>query len=133
MNNQITELKEKLKQLAQKHQATMGDLDDFDEADYLEWKAEQLIVAYCVSKGWLVNGFPTEMEQLPEEELEEDYFCRERYQLYLDTLTAQHEEVAELTWCYVSSFWPDQFDNKEEYLETIRAQLESDGFYQVTL
>ena len=44
---------------------------------------EELIIENCVSQGYLVNGFPTEKRKLSEEELGEDYFCRERYQLYL--------------------------------------------------
>ena len=81
----------------------------------------------------MVNGFPTEKKQLPEEELEEDYFCQERYQLYLDTLATQHEDVADLMWCYVSSFWEDQCESKEEYIQNLKDGLDSGVFYDVTI
>lgn len=128
-----TEIISKLKLLAQVHKATGDDLDDFKDVELIEQEAEQLIVNYCEAKGYLVNGFPTEKRQLPEEELEEDYFCRERYQLYLDTLATQQEDVADLMWCYVSSFWEDQYESKEEYLQNLRDNLDSGAFYDVTI
>lgn len=128
-----TEIISKLKLLAQVHKATGDDLDDFNDVELIEQEAEQLIVNYCEAKGYLVNGFPTEKRQLPEEELEEDYFCRERYQLYLDTLATQQEDVADLMWCYVSSFWEDQYESKEEYLQNLRDNLDSGAFYDVTI
>jgi hypothetical protein len=65
--------------------------------------------------------------------LEEDYFCQERYQLYLDTLATMHEDVADLMWCYVSSFWQDQFESKEVYLQKLKDNLDSGAFYDVTI
>lgn len=123
----------KLKLLAQEHKTTGDDLDDFKDAELIEQEAEQIIVAYCEAKEYLINGFPTEKRQLPEDELEEDYFCQERYQLYLDTLATQHEDVAELMWCYVSSFWNDQYKSKEEYLQSLIDNLDSGVFYDVTI
>lgn len=115
--------------LSLQHRTTDDELD----AELIEKEAEQLIVNYCEAKGYLVNGFPTEKRQLPEEELEEDYFCRERYQLYLDKLATQHEDVADLMWCYVSNFWNDQYESKEEYLQNLRDNLNSGAFYDVTI
>ena len=133
MNSLIEEIKAQIVVLAQQHKDTDADLDDFKDAELIEKEAEQLIVNYCEAKGYLINGFPTEKKQLPEEELEENYFCRERYQLYLDTLAIQHEDVAELMWCYVSSFWEDQYECKEEYLQNLKDNLDSGVFYDVTI
>jgi hypothetical protein len=123
----------KLKLLAQEHKTTGDDLDVFKDAELIEQEAEQIIVEYCEAKGYLVNGFPTEKRQLPEDELEEDYFCRERYQFYLDTLATKYGDVADLTWCYVSSFWNDQYESKEEYLQSVKDNLDSGVFYDVTI
>jgi len=122
-----------LTDLAKKHKATGDNIDDYVFFELIESEAEELIIDYCEDKGYLVNGFPTEKEQLPEEELDEDYFFRERYQLYLDTLTTQHEDVAELMWFYVNSFWENQFDSKEEYLQSIKDNLNDGGFYNITM
>jgi len=127
------EIISKLTDLAKKHKATGDKIDDYVFFELIESEAEELIIDYCEDKGYLVNGFPTEKEQLPEEELDEDYFCRERYQLYLDTLTTQHEDVAELMWFYVNSFWENQFDSKEEYLQSIKDNLNDGGFYNITM
>jgi len=124
----IEDLQNMLLDLSAKHK----EADDQD-AEIIELEAERLIVEYCEAQGYLINGFPTEKKQLPEEALEEDYFCRERYQLYLDTLATQKEDVAILMWTYVSSFWTGQFDSKEEYLQSIRNNMESGVFYDVTL
>ena len=129
MDNILIEgLQNRLHDLSAKHK----EVDDQD-AEIIELEAERLIVEYCEAQGYLINGFPTEKKQLPEEALEEDYFCRERYQLYLDILATQKEDVAILMWAYVSSFWKAQFESKEEYLQSIRNNLESGVFYDVTL
>jgi hypothetical protein len=129
----IDKIKSKLHTLSQQYKATGDNLDDFKDAEFIEHQAEQLIVNYCEAKGYLVNGFPTEKKQLPEEELEEDYFCRERYQLYLDTLATKHEDVADLMWCYVSSFWEDQYESKEEYWQNLGENLDSGAYYDITI
>lgn len=129
----LNEIKENLKLLAEKHHSIAeNDLDAFEDAELIELKAEKLIIAYCEQNNYLINGFPTEKKKI-EEELEEDYFCRERYQLYLDTLLIEKEDVAELMWCYTSSFWPDYFDTKEEYVQTIKEQVATGVFYDVDL
>jgi hypothetical protein len=126
-------LKNKLISLSLSHQAASDKMDGIEDAELIELEAEQFIISFCEANGYLVNGFPTEKKQLPEEELEEDYFCRERYQLYLDTLATQREDVAELMWCYVSHFWPEQYESKEEYIQNLMENLESGVFYDVNL
>jgi len=129
----LDEIKEKIKLLADKHQSIdEDDLDAFEDAELLELEAEKLIVSYCEQNQYLINGFPTEKKKI-EDELDEDYFCRERYQLYLDKLLVEKEDVAELMWCFTSSFWPDSFESKEYYIQCIKEQLESGVFYEVDL
>ena len=136
----ITEIKQKITELAQKHAASEENtLDDFKDEEFLEDDARHLIIKYCENQNYLINGFPTEMkrrydnDEISDDEYDEDYFCSERYDLYLDTLTLEKSDVAELTWHYTSSFWPDQFDSKEDYLESIKDMVEGGGFYDVSL
>jgi hypothetical protein len=127
------DIKNKIQTLANKHKAIVeDDLDGFEDAELLELEAEKLIVSYCEQNQYLINGFPTEKKKI-EDELDEDYFCRERYQLYLDTLAITNEDVADLLWCYTSNFWPDTFNSREEYIQTIKEQIESGVFYDVDL
>ncbi len=129
----FNEITEKIKKLAAQHHAIAEtDLDEIKVAEFLETEAEDLIIAYCVNKNYLIHGFPTEKKAI-EEELDDDYFCRERYQLYLDYLTIQKKDVAELMWCYTSNFWPDYFESKEEYITTVEHQIKSGVFYDVDL
>jgi hypothetical protein len=136
----LEDIKQKISHLAQKHSSIPeNDLSDFGNAEIFESEAFHLIVDYSESQGYLINGFPTEIrnryenDEISDEEYDEDYFCLERYELYLDTLTLQKDDVAELMWHYANSFWPDQFESKEDYIESIKIQIESGVFYDVIL
>jgi hypothetical protein len=129
----VEEIVSKIKELAaQHHEIDEDGLDELKEAEQIECEAEQLIIDYCVAQNYLINGFPTEKKAIAED-LDDDYFSRERYQLYLDRLVVEQKEVADLMWHYTSNFWPDYFDSKEEYLETIHHQLQCGVFYEVDL
>ena len=133
--NIIEEIKAKIKILSQKHKDTGLDFDDFKEAELIEQEVEQLIVKYCESKGYKVNGFPAEKRDLIEDEDDDDEEddISEKYKLYVDTLATQKEDVAELTWCYVSSFWEDQFKNKKAYIQFLKENLDSGIYHNVKL
>jgi hypothetical protein len=133
-------IKQKIAVLAKKHtESDENTIDDFTDAELLEKDARDLIVQYCENQGYLINGFPTEMkrryenDEITDEEYEEDYFCEERYALYLDMLTIEKADVAELTWHYTRSFWPEQFESKEAYLEHVKSCVEDIGFYDLRL
>jgi hypothetical protein len=128
-----SDLLNRIKFLSTEHSKLNSDLSDEKDAEQIELEVEQLITSYCEEKSYLVKGFPTEKRKLTEDKLEEDYFCRERYQLYLDTLATQQNDVAELMWCYVSSFWADQYESKEEYIQNLKDNLDSGVFYDVTI
>jgi hypothetical protein len=129
----VEEIVSKIKELAAQHLAIDEDgLDELKDAEQIECEAEQLIIDYCVAQNYLINGFPTEKKTIAED-LDDDYFSRERYQLYLDSLLVEKEDVADLMWHYTSNFWPDYFESKEEYLETINHQIKCGVFYEVDL
>ncbi len=118
----------KITELANAHHST----DEDNMAFMIEEEAENLIVEYCVNMGYLINGFPTEKtENFDEDFEEEDYYCRERYQLYLDTLALEKDDVAEIYWHYNESFWPG-FIDKIQFLDMIKTSLEN-GTYDFEL
>jgi hypothetical protein len=131
----IEEIKNKINDLAQEHAAIdENTLDDFNKAEFIEWQANDLIIDYCTIKGYVINGFPTEKKKLSKEELDdEDYFCRERFDLYLDMLTYLKEDVAGIMWHFNESFWPGTFDSKEEYLKSAKERVECGSFYDVEI
>jgi len=131
----LSSVKNEIHLLAERHHALVEvSLDDFKEAELLEIEAESLIISYCEKMGYQINGFPIDKRIMyAEHELDEDYFCRERFQLYLDMLTLEKKDIEELTWCYVSVFWPEQFSDKQEFLMTIKEQIECGVFYDVEL
>jgi hypothetical protein len=123
---EIEAIKNKITELAKEHQAIdIPTVDEIQFAEMIEIEAEDLIVAYCEHQGYLISGFPTEKRKLVEEELEDDYFCRERFQLYLDTLAIEKDDVAEIWWHYNNSFWPDWAEEKVTFLNQIKENLES--------
>lgn len=110
------------------HEINEKSIDEYKDTELIEKQVEDLIIDYCVEKKYLVNGFPTEKKNSPVEELDDDYFCRERYQLYLDQLVIRFVDVADLMWHFVKSFWPNQFESKTCYVETLKQQIESGVF-----
>ena len=130
INMEIEEIKQKIAELAKEHHALeMPDFDEIQFAEIIEASAIELLVSFCESKGYLINGFPSEKRKLFEngsqQELEkEEYFSQERFQLYLDYLSLEKEDVADLYWFLQKSFWPDSFESKEEWLEFIRGFVE---------
>ena len=129
----IDTIKNKITELSREHHSIDGEgLNTIKTVEMLESEAQDLIIDYCENSNYLINGFPTLKKQMAEE-YDEDYFSIDRYQLYLDKLTLEKDDVAQLTWCYVSSFWPDQFETKEEFIENISHQINSSNFYDVDL
>lgn len=131
MNEKIERIKKEILKLAKMHAETTDDLDGLKDAEICEEEAENIIVKYCIEKGYLVNGFPTEKTKFEDEEEEEEYFCQERYRLYLDTLCIQKDDVAELMWFYNNSFWPDFKVSKKEFISFTKDFAEKG--YDITL
>lgn len=126
MKETLEILKQKLSALASKHQTTGDEWDGIFDAEILESDAQDLIIKYCEDNNYQVEGFPHEkMKLLGLGEIDEDYFNMQRYQLYIDTLTLQKEDVSELTWHYVSSFWPDQYESKEDFLDFVKVHIKT--------
>ncbi len=130
---EIEEIKHKITELAKEHQVVdLPIIDEIQFSEMIEIEAEDLIIAYCERQGYLINGFPTEKRKIVEEEFEDDYFCRERFQLYLDTLAIEKEDVAEIWWHYNNSFWPDWAVEKDSFLNELKENLEN-GVYDIEL
>jgi hypothetical protein len=131
----IKEIKNKITDLAQEHaEIDEKNLDDFSKAEFIEWQANHLIINYCETMGYVINGFPTEKKKSGEEELDdEDYFCKERFDLYLDMLTCQKEDVAIIMWHFNESFWPGSFNSKEEYIKSAKERVECGVFYDLKI
>lgn len=125
----IEDIKREIAELATKHQSE----DEFQFAEMIEEEAEGLIVAFCEYSGYQVKGFPVEKRKLFEKqeeidgEQEDEYFCRERFQLYLDCLALENDDVAEIWYFYNNTFWPGTFQTKETFLEFIKDQIAPDN------
>ena len=125
------EIKDKITELAQKYQLADEDAIGFEMVYLYEQEAEDLIIGYCEQKRYLIEGFPTEKRKTIPLELQDDYFCKERFQFYLDKLSLQKHEIAVLTYHYQKSFWPDSIGTFEEFIEMLQFQMDSSNFYDV--
>lgn len=92
-------------------------MDDDKYAELYESDVRSLIIDYCESKGYEVEGYPFEKRVLGEtdQNYDEDYFCYERNLKYLDILAATKDDVLELMYFYSKTFWEDQIGSIEEY------------------
>ena len=125
------QIKNKIEVLAKLHHQADEGLLGFEIIYLYEREALNNIVQYCECKGYLINGFPTQKRLIILEENHEDYFNDERFQYYLDLLSLQNEEVAELNYTYQKSFWPDCIKTLEEFMASIQFQINSTNFYEV--
>ena len=125
------EIKNKIEALAKQHHQADEEELGFEIIYLYERDAMNSIVQYCECKGYLINGFPTQTRLIIPEEDQEDYFNDERFQYYLDLLSLQKEEVAELNYTYQKSFWPDSIGTFDEFITSIQFQINSSNFYEV--
>jgi DUF1365 family protein len=114
---EIEKIKNEILTIYQKWSNLSQSMDDDTYAEIYESDVRSLIIDYCESKGYEVEGYPFQKRILGETDnnYDEDYFCYERDLKYLDTLAETKEDVLELMYFYSNTFWPDQVDSKEEY------------------
>jgi hypothetical protein len=113
----IEKIKSKILSIYQKWKNLSQSIDDDTYGEIYESDIRSLIIEYCESKGYEVEGYPFQKRKLGETDnkYDEDYFCYERDLKYLDILAATKEDVLELMYFYSKTFWPDQVGSKEEY------------------
>ncbi|SDG81709.1 hypothetical protein SAMN04488062_102251 [Flavobacterium omnivorum] len=114
---EIEEIKAEILKMHIKWKSLSDSFDDDKYAEIYESDVRSLIISYCESKGYEVEGYPFQKRILAETDqyYDEDYFCYERELKYLDVLAATKEDVLELMYFYSKTFWPDQVDSLEEY------------------
>ena len=113
--------------LAKEHTKSGDRVEDLKDTDWLESDAFNLIIDYCKQMNYQVGSFPKNYADDDSDEITEEHWM-----LYVDKLSLINSDVADLHCHWVSSFWPDQFTNKEEFIDSIAQRL-SGGFYDITL
>lgn len=107
-------------------------------AELYELQAEAIILDYCLKNHYEVNGYaPVNRDNSEGFEVMEDTedvdLHVEKLRQYLDLVSLEKDDVAELYAFYQGVFWPDFKESKEEMFERIKQQVASDGFYRVRL
>ena len=129
----INAITEKITELANKHKVAGDNIGDMEDAFYLEEEALMLIAEFCEKTGHIVEGFPQDKRELAKTDdyYDDEYFCFDRFMLYVDTISLESGIVADLNWHYVNSFWPGEFESKKDLLESIHLRITSGVFYDV--
>lgn len=125
----IREIINSIHLLAEEHRIAGNDIDDLKDTDWLESKGFQLIIDHCLNAGMLVNGFPGNIDDgyLGDEEVTDEH-----WQLYIDHLTIVDTDVALLHFEWTQAFWPGEFKNREDLVESVQARL-AGSFYDLRL
>lgn len=114
---ELSEIKAEIIKIYLKWKQLSDSFDDDKYAEIYESDVRSLIIDYCESKGYEVEGYPFQKRVLGETDnyYDEDYFCYERNLKYLDVLAENQEDVLELMYFYSKTFWKDLIGTKEEY------------------
>lgn len=126
----IEEIKAEILKMHIKWKTLSDSFDDDKYAEIYESDVRSVIISYCESKGYEVEGYPFQKRILAETDqyYDEDYFCYERELKYLDVLAATKEDVLELMYFYSKTFWPDQVGTKEEYKKYLLEGNENNSY-----
>jgi hypothetical protein len=114
---ELKEIKAEIIKIYPEWKQLSDSFDDDKYAEIYESAVRSLIIDYCESKGYEVEGYPFQKRVLGETDnyYDEDYFCYERNLKYLDILAENQEDVLELMYFYSKTFWEDQIGSIEEY------------------
>jgi hypothetical protein len=114
---ELNEIKAEIRKIYPEWKQLSDSFDDDKYAEIYESEVRSLIIDYCESKGYEVEGYPFQKRVLGETDnyYDEDYFCYERNLKYLDILAENQEDVLELMYFYSKTFWEDQIGSIEEY------------------
>lgn len=108
---------------------SLGDsIDCYKYGEIHESFVIEIISEYCESKGYEVDGFPFHKQSVSARYSANcvEYFCLERYIKYLDILATQKEDVFELMYFYSSTFWLEQFYDREQYRSILQDYIDCD-------
>lgn len=121
----IDEIKAEILQYYEQWKLVPGDIEDFTTAEIYESAVRNLIVSYCESKNYEVEGFPFQKKVLAETDdyYDEDYFCFWRYVKYLDVLATTKEDVLELLYFYSYTFNEELTPTKDEFLRQLEEYI----------
>ena len=121
----IDEIKAEILQYYEQWKLVPGDIEDFTTGEIYESAVRNLIVSYCESKNYEVEGFPFQKKVLAETDdyYDEDYFCFWRYVKYLDVLATTKEDVLELLYFYSYTFNEELTPTKDEFLRQLEEYI----------
>ncbi len=122
---EIAEIKVEIKRQYEQWKLVPGDIEDFTTAEIYESAVRNLIITYCESKGYEVDGYPFQKRILGKTDdfYDEDYFCFWRNVKYLDVLATTKDDVLDLMYFYTITFWSDYEGSKEEYKSDLLAHI----------
>lgn len=91
----------------------------------IEDEVTSLIFNYCQTNDNIINDSSTKkIKKIDNSNSQnDDSFSKEIQQLYIQLLSLEKQEIADLLWFYKSLFWPLWFDDRNKFIEQIRCEL----------
>ena len=105
-NMEITSIKETIDSIHKKW--LLLDDSDINIAEICEFEIEDLLLNHAVSLGFV-------LPKVSDTDVDSDFNLQKR-QSQLAEIAKNNTEISELLWYYISLFWPDCYDSKNEMI-----------------
>jgi len=91
----------------------------------IEDEVTSLIYNYCQISGSIITDSSNKkIKKFDNSKSQhDDSFNKEIQRLYIQLLSLEKQEIADLLWLYKSQFWPMWFDDRRNFVEQIRCEI----------
>jgi len=86
-----------------------NDINDLKKVEEIESEVQALILGFAIEKGYVSENDINEINNKSK---------------LLDLLTVNNPIICDITWFYISRFYPDFYESKEEFLEMCKVNLD---------
>ena len=85
-----------------------NDINDLKKVEEIESEVQELILDFAIEKGYVSEN---DIDEINKSKL-------------LDLLTVNNPIICDITWFYISRFYPDFYESKDEFLEMCKVNLD---------
>ena len=86
-----------------------NDINDLKIVEEIEFEVQELILDFAIEQGYVSENDVNEINNKSK---------------LLDLLTVNNPIICDITWFYISRFYPDFYESKDEFLEMCKVNLD---------
>lgn len=86
-----------------------NDINDLKIVEEIEFEVQELILDFAIEQGYVSENDVNEINNKSK---------------LLDLLTVNNPIICDITWFYISRFFPDFYESKDEFLEMCKVNLD---------